>query len=111
MDVDTLISYARQWRAASDLPAGTAVSMVPLMLSEQGLAEMVDGTELTVEQWLRAAYSGIMVIPDELWFGKISDAAAAVSLGYDSITGYPDHYIVNGNTSSCDCGGHDDVRE
>lgn len=23
----------------------------------------------------------------------------------DTITGYPDHYIINGDRSSCDCGG------
>lgn len=29
----------------------------------------------------------------------------------DRITGYPDHYIVNGDTSSCDCEEHSDGTE
>lgn len=109
MKIEKLMEYARSWRAASDLPHGTAVAVVPLMLSASGMEEMVDGTELTVGQWLQAAQSGVMIIPNDVWFGKPGTYPAVVDLLSDSITGFPDHYIVNGDTSSCDCdehGGH-----
>ena len=65
MKIEDLMQHVRQWQEASRMPAGTAHSVMPLMITQSLLDEMVDGTELTAAQWLLAASRGIMVIPDD----------------------------------------------
>lgn len=68
MLLSDLLSYVRLCREASELPPGTAASVFPLILGVDELDEMVDGTELTVGQWLEAASRGISWLPKGIDF-------------------------------------------
>jgi hypothetical protein len=64
MKIEELMSYIFEKRQSIELPSTLPPSVVPLMISESFLEEMVDGTELNVEQWMLAATAGVMLIPD-----------------------------------------------
>lgn len=64
MKAEELIAYALRFRAASDMQPGSPASITPLMLTEDQMNEVVDGTGLTAAQWLRAANAGILTLPN-----------------------------------------------
>lgn len=69
MDVEALMTYVRSHFVCPvpiDGPPPMADPPLPLMLSYEQLNEIIDGTELTVEEWLRVAYHGIVLFPDEV---------------------------------------------
>lgn len=68
MLLSDLLSYAALCREASDMPPGTAASVVPLMITDAELDELRDGTGLTREQWLQVAFHGVIVMPHQVIF-------------------------------------------
>lgn len=66
MRLSDLLSYAALWRKASDMPPGTPASVVPLMITDAELDELRDGTGLTREQWLQVAFSGVILLPNQI---------------------------------------------
>lgn len=68
MLLSDLLSHAAMWRDASNMPPATPASLTPLMLTDAQLDELVDGTDLTVEQWLQVAYNGIILLPHDIDF-------------------------------------------
>lgn len=66
MILSDLMSYAAVWREASDMPPATPFALVPLVITDERLDELRDGSGLTREQWLRVAYHGVIVLPHQM---------------------------------------------
>lgn len=62
------MSYARLCRKMYDLSPSTAASALPLVIGADELNEMIDGTDLTVDEALQVANHGILVWPRGLDF-------------------------------------------
>ena len=60
MKIEDLIEYIGE-----RMPHGIAKSMMPLIISQSRLDELVDGTELTAEQCVAANNAGILIVPDD----------------------------------------------
>lgn len=66
MLLSDLFSYAARWREASGMPPATPFALVPLIITDEQLDDLRDGTGLTREQWLQVAYHGIILLPHQV---------------------------------------------
>lgn len=65
MQAREILAYAAEWRKASALAPGAGASLTPLIMSEGEMEEIVDGSQLTTGQLLRAAIAGIVTLPEQ----------------------------------------------